>query len=101
MRCASLLGTVTEKSATPVLLKRADKTVGPVFLSEFSAVRTTTEYVGSKVQGASPWTAAMWNLKLPVTRGNQPQDNLFKQNSQSTTATWRTLSSLPSTCFSI
>jgi|ERR1700722_715327 len=45
--------------------KGADKTVGPVFLCEFSAVRVTTGYVGLEVQGAPP---AMWNFKLPVMR---------------------------------
>jgi hypothetical protein len=36
--------------------KWADKTVGPVFLCEFSAVRVTTGCAGLEVvQGASPW----------------------------------------------
>ena len=34
--------------------KGEDKTVGPVFLCEFSTVRVTTGYAGFEVQGASP-----------------------------------------------
>jgi hypothetical protein len=39
--------------------KGADKTVGPVFLCELSAVRVTTGFAGLEVQEASPRTPYM------------------------------------------
>jgi hypothetical protein len=51
--------------------KGADKTVGPVFLCEFSAVRVTTGYVGLKVQGSISLDAG--HVESQVT-GNTNQD---------------------------
>jgi hypothetical protein len=48
--------------------KGADKTVGPVFLCEFSAVRVTTGYVGLEVQGISLDVGDVEFFKLPVRR---------------------------------